>query len=346
MAATEPDQTSAGPSGAVPPDAAPPTSGTPPTGKPPLMAQRTYQCLRLGAIGVIFILGVSLAREYFAAGDCLNRSISAYYYTSVQTVFVGTLIALGLVMIVLWGKTATEDGLFNLAGMLAPVVAFVPTGDRPYHCGVTSAQGDKADAQVSSAVRASLPAVDNNMFAYLSIIGAVLVGMVVVGYVAHRKNWGLVTANPVAYWLPLGAAVVLWGFLAFKMKTDKDWIYAHAHKYSAILMFVMIVLAVFEIARQKWRGIPDSADAPSLPWARGYLGLAILMSAGAVLIGLLVPHLPKAWSDHTVFILEAWMIVLLAVFWALQTWDRWGEGAPPVTDAEVARARAEAAAAR
>jgi hypothetical protein len=45
-----------------------------------------------------------------------------------------------------------------------------------------------------------------------------------------------------------------------------------------------------------------------------------------------------------VFVLEAWMIVLLAVFWGLQTWDRWGEGAPPVTDAEVARARAAAGA--
>jgi hypothetical protein len=343
MAATAPEQTSPGSTGAEPPDDAPPVVHAPPTGTPPLMAQRTYQCLRLGAIGVIFILGISLAREYVVAGDCLNRSISAYYYTSVQTVFVGTLIALGLVMIVLWGKTATEDGLFNLAGLLAPVVAFVPTGDRPYHCGVTTAQGNKADAQVSSAVKASLPAVDNNMFAYLSIIGVVLVGMVVVGFVAHRRNWALVTANPVAYWLPLGAAVVLWGFLAVKMKTDKGWIYAHAHKYSAILMFVMIVLAVFEIARQKWRGIADSAEAPSLPWARGYLGLAVLMSVGAVLIGLLVPHLPKAWSDHTVFILEAWMIVLLAVFWGLQTWDRWGDGAPPVTDEEVAQAQAAAA---
>src|SRR5689334_1041818 len=113
MAAVEPEQTSPGPIGAEPPGAAPPVGGTPPPGTAPLMAQRTYQCLRLGAIGVISILGISLAREYVVAGDCLNRSISAYYYTSVQTVFVGTLIALGLVMIVLWGKTATGDGLFN-----------------------------------------------------------------------------------------------------------------------------------------------------------------------------------------------------------------------------------------
>src|SRR5690349_10224403 len=86
MATKEPEQTALESSGSPPPGDGPPAVGGPPPGTPgggtmaPLMARRTYQCLRLSAIGVIFILAVSLFREYFAAGDCLNRSISAYYF--------------------------------------------------------------------------------------------------------------------------------------------------------------------------------------------------------------------------------------------------------------------------
>src|SRR4051794_19665605 len=77
---------------------------------PPAMALRTYTALRLGSVGVIAVLAIAIIREYNSAGGCLQGSISAYYYTAVQSVFVGTLLSLGLVMIVLWGKSATEDG--------------------------------------------------------------------------------------------------------------------------------------------------------------------------------------------------------------------------------------------
>lgn len=108
--------------GATPPPPPPPT---------PIMALRTYTALRLGSVGVIAVLAFAICREMRDAADgCrLQDSISAYYYTSVQSVFVGTLVTLGLVMIVLWGKTPFEDGFLNLAGLLAPVVAFVPTKD-------------------------------------------------------------------------------------------------------------------------------------------------------------------------------------------------------------------------
>ena len=90
-----------------------PTAGTAPPGDtptgavaPPVMARRTYLFLRLSVVAVIAVLAISLIREYYRLDpNCLQGSISAYYYTAVQSVFVGALVALGLVFIVLWGKT-------------------------------------------------------------------------------------------------------------------------------------------------------------------------------------------------------------------------------------------------
>ena len=45
-----------------------------------------------------------------------------------QPVLVGVLVSMGVCLIALKGNTDGEDLLMNLAGMLAPVVAFVPLG--------------------------------------------------------------------------------------------------------------------------------------------------------------------------------------------------------------------------
>jgi hypothetical protein len=138
----------------------------PPAPKPPTMALRTYLALRLSAVGVIAVLAVSLFKEYSRDSECLQGSISAYYYTNVQSVFVGALVTLGLVMIVLWGKTPWEDGALNLAGLLAPVVAFVPT--RPSNlCSLEKPNGAPVETEAGKdlLVAASRDGIFNNMLA-------------------------------------------------------------------------------------------------------------------------------------------------------------------------------------
>ena len=77
---------------------------------PPSVALRTYTSLRLVSLAVIALLGVAIIKEVFSTpgANCLQGSISAYYYTPVQSVFVGTLLALGLVMIALWGERSAR----------------------------------------------------------------------------------------------------------------------------------------------------------------------------------------------------------------------------------------------
>ena len=327
------------------PTAAPPTPPTPPTA-----ALRTYRFLRFAVVIVIGLLAASVLRETFRADpDCLQGSISAYYYTSVRSVFVGALVVLGFAMIVLWGKSAWEDALFNLAGLLAPVVAFVPTGDTT-KCLLTDPAGKQVtkDAVEQKVIDASHAAVDNNMLAYLVITGAVLLGLLVIGLLAQfvKEEWSSLVENGKAFWIPWVLAAALWS-VGFWLNHQKGHarLYDKTHTPSAIIMFVFIVGAIIAIGFDKHRGHPKINVAAAPGWARIYWGLAgiMIVGAGAILLW------PDSWAsadffDHQTFWLEAYMILWVAVFWVLQTIDRWNDGAPPRTKAEVEERETYAAA--
>ena len=89
---------------------------------------KTYRYLRIGMIGAVVLLAASIVIEHMKAG-CWQTSVSAYYYTPVRSIFVGSMIAVGLALIVYKGRSALEDAFLNVAGMLAPVVAVAPTMD-------------------------------------------------------------------------------------------------------------------------------------------------------------------------------------------------------------------------
>ena len=94
---------------------------------PALAAVKTYNYLRIALAALVLLLYTSVVLEWWAAGRCLQTSISAYYYTPVHAVFIGVLVTMGICLVALKGNTDGEDALMNLAGMLAPGVAFIPT---------------------------------------------------------------------------------------------------------------------------------------------------------------------------------------------------------------------------
>ncbi|MDO8145102.1 hypothetical protein [Isoptericola sp. 178] len=73
----------------------------------------------------MLVVAVLLEDADPASGEPLG-SISAAWYTPAQSVFVAVLVATGAAMIAIRGR-GTQEPLLNLAGFLAPVVAFVPT---------------------------------------------------------------------------------------------------------------------------------------------------------------------------------------------------------------------------
>ena len=126
-------------------------------------AIKSYRYLRLSVVVVVAALMASVLLEVIHAG-CWQESISAYYYTPTHAIFVGGLVAIGVALIAVKGSTDLEDALLNVAGVLAPIVAFVPTS--PPHraddaCQATGFVGDNAKALI-----------DNNLLSFA--IGGVL----------------------------------------------------------------------------------------------------------------------------------------------------------------------------
>lgn len=339
----------------------------------PAVALRTYRFLRFAVVCVVVMLIASLLLEAGRSG-CLKGSISAYYYSPVRTVFVGALCAIGLVLIALWGKTALEDSLFNLAGLLAPVVAFVPAKDDG-QCRAVTQIGvrltDEEKLAVLAAARAdSYAAIENNMRAYLGIVLVVLAALTLIAAFAHDR-WPLVTDNKLTFWTPLVLAWVLWalGAWQFYLRNSEpngaSWFYQRVHFTSAIVMFGFITVGILWIGVTRWYGSrrpstsegsrskrlrrrvlnaglgePAASPEESRGWALLYGGQALAMIAVSAFLFLAAAKDwgPPCFLEHHVYWIEMWMIVNVAAFWSLQTKERWNEGAPPRTKVETARA--------
>lgn len=91
---------------------------------------KSYRYLRIAMVGVLLALAAAVFYQSSQQGSLL-ASVSAYYYTSAQGVFVGALIGLGVSMIALQGMNDAENTFLNLGGMFAIVIAIVPTGRGP-----------------------------------------------------------------------------------------------------------------------------------------------------------------------------------------------------------------------
>ena len=126
-------------------------------------AVKSYRYLRLAIVVVVLSLVASVVIERWKT-SCWEVSISAYFYTPVHAMFVGALVAIGVCLIAVKGSRDWEDMLLNVAGILAPVVAFVPTSPPSLSC--SSSPFGTIDAEAY---------LDNNVLAY-AIGGTVAIG--------------------------------------------------------------------------------------------------------------------------------------------------------------------------
>ena len=190
-------------------------------------ALNTYRYLRAGMVVMVGMLAIGVAIEWFNA-ECLQTSISAYYYTAVHSVFIAALCAIGVQLIVYKGSVQSEDGFLNLAGILAFIVAFVPTGSPDDKCGVlgTVVKWDRA--------------ITNNVVSVM--LALILAGAILwtVYRCTHEQR-----PRTVGGWLALWVlwSVVLIGVALFVGR--REFFDANAHNAAAILMFGAIIVTVF-----------------------------------------------------------------------------------------------------
>jgi hypothetical protein len=263
-------------------------------------AIKTYRYLRVGMVLLVVTLGVSVGVEVAkVGGHCWQTSISAYYYTPAQAIFVGALIAIGVSMIALKGNTEWEDLFLNIAGMLAPVVALVPTpypGDNCFSVPVTP---DQQHANIA-----------NNLAAALAVA---LIGYAVTALLsadaARRGKWQRKQTVAMVF-VALVIAVALVVFL-----THRSFFEANAHYAAAIVMFGFITLVV------AWNAWATKQDKPWL--SALYAAVAVLMVGSTVILYVVMKA--TGWA-HGVLWIEAILIGCFATFWIMQTADLWRPG--------------------
>jgi hypothetical protein len=270
----------------------------------------TYRYLRISMVVAVLLLAVSVAIERLQV-DCWQTSVSAYHYTPAKAIFVGVLMAVGLCLIVIKGSTSWEDAALNAAGMLAPIVAVVPTSDvgtcwsqTPNPLPVND-EGDLADWVVAN--------IDNNITALIvtGIVGLIVAA--VIATVATRNVKAITEVGPVRMRLGLlGAmAFLIGGAVMFAFWDGFDM---RAHGLAAVAMFLFLAIAVGLNARQQ-RNDPTSR---AYFWL--YASIAFSMVAAAVVMF----PMGSGWN-HMVLVLEATEITLFAVFWLVQTKEHWNE---------------------
>jgi len=273
-------------------------------------AVKTYRYLRISMVGAVVLLGVSIVIERSNV-DCWQTSVSAYYYTPVRAIFVGMLLAIGLCLIVIKGSTTWEDATLNAAGMLAPIVAVVPTTD----VGECWSQSPGRlpvddDGNLAAWVIANI---DNNITALLITGIAGLIVAAVIASIATNNVKAVAEVGDIGMRLGLLAAMVflLTGAALFIWWDDFD---TRAHGIAAVLMFLFLALAV---GGNAWKRRHD-------PGPRIYFWLYTTIAAAMVIAPAIMFPLDSQWQ-HMVLVLEATEITLFAVFWLVQTKEHWGE---------------------
>lgn len=281
---------------------------------------KSYRYLRSGMVAMLVGLAVAVVYQSVQQGFLLG-SISAYYYTPAQAIFVGALIALALAMIALQGKTPSEDVFLNLGGMLAAVVAIVPTArSADFTAAVHACRADNSIANVdcptvTALADATQANVQNNMVA-LFVIGLLgLVATVVFALRDYGSRWrrGLVAA--------ICAAVVLYAAAIVAFAVSVSWFVDSAHYLAAIGLFLCMIVVVVANA------IRHHLDATSMTRAHAALasydryawiawGMVAVAVGGAVL-----------WLTGfiTLFWVETAVIVMFGLFWVVQTTESWRE---------------------
>ena len=262
--------------------------------------RQTYFALRAGLVVLVLLLFVAVALEILGVG-CRLGSISAYFHTSVRSVFVGTLCAIGALLLIYRGNTDTENMLLNFAGFLAFLIAFVPT-ELDQGC-----PGVADEAIISTSVA-------NNVWAVLFIGLLVTILTVLFDWKGdgeeHLSRYARVALTISAVGLAAGVAVFIW---------NRELVLEAGHSATALGFFALIIAVVWanalDLHRQETGSPTDSRMELARRAARNRYGIVAIAMTVTTLGG--VPLVIA--NQGLLFWLEAILIVEFAFFWFLQT---------------------------
>jgi len=268
--------------------------------------QRTYRYVRLAMIGATTLLAVGVGLELLS-GDGLT-SVSAAYYTPAGPIFVGSLSAVALALLALSGRSL-EQGLLDIAAVLALAIAYVPT---------TVPSGACLDVArcVPPAVR---PTVANNAVAVASVVLLGVLAAAILARVQGTASAGVAATIGVVVVIVVGGAA--WAAIA--PESFLVW----AHQIAAVAFFVLIA-AVAAVAAWRPRRIGRLRRGVRIAYATVAVGIVVTLVL--LLIGV-ITGLERAGAP-VVLVGESVALALFAVFWLVQTVELWNEADPTLRE--------------
>lgn len=275
--------------------------------------QRTYRYVRLSLVGAMLFLGTGVGLQAATGGPL--PSVSAAYYTAAQGVFVGSLCAIALALLVLSGRSL-EQMLLDLAALFAPVVALVPS---PVQTGVVSGVVVSCPGDGSCVPTDAVPAVAVSMPALLVVGG---VGVAATATLAVVQ--GIVDRGVVVSLIAAAGIVTAWSGWWF---LSPDTFLKGAHNVAAIAFFALVgavalIAALRPAARTTRRHL-------RLRIAYGIVVVGIVVALGLLIVVVVARVAGVTALDELpiplFFLGEATALVLFAVFWLVQTVELWNE---------------------
>ena len=274
----------------------------------------TYRSLRGAMIALLLMLLLSVGYQWWweTGHSCWLGSISAYYYTPARTVFVGSLCALGASLIAYKGHSSEEDVLLNFSGVMAFVVAMVPTVPDGL-CGPNAYT--QTPAEIAAAVR-------NNIWSL------VVVAVVAAVIVAVLKR-GAMTRDPAARPTPRSivvtlvcAGVVLVELTLFLVLRDRFIALSHGIAAGTMVAGVIAVMVLSALrTEERHRAVGDDTGAG---YRRTYIAIAVALTVA--LGGTVTAALTLTGFDRLILVAEVIIIVLFCTYWGVQTKELWDLG--------------------
>lgn len=286
-----------------------------------LTGQRTHRALRLSLAFVVLALFAAVLFEWGPDGNPLP-SISHYYYTPAGPIFAAALIAAALAMLALSGR-GVETALLDIAALFAPLIAIVPTGIDPSHPQVP---GLRCPGEVECVPTPYEELLSLGVKTYLTVLGVGILVAILLRFKEPRPTrWNGWFITVILTALIVGTLLAL---LAFHPTWNtgfpfNDVLPLSVHFAVTIGFFVcFIAVPIVNVFRK----VTPAETAPTLGQKITYLAVALLLAADVgMLIGAFVYRDDAPPDSTVVFWGEATALALFAVFWVVQTFQRWDE---------------------
>jgi hypothetical protein len=306
---------------------------------------RSHRYLRLSLAVMVLALFVGVGVQVARSGGLVLPSISHYFYTPASGVFVASLVAASLALVVLAGRDL-ETVFLDVAAVFAPLIALVPTGiSAGLLTRVTGESGvamGPCSPDENCIPERELEAVRTGVVTYLVVLACVVLLALWIRRDTFRMLWRTrrvrrVEGRAWAVWSTLTAPVVavavavVLGLAAFVDPISagfpfNPWLGISVHFAATILFFAsfaavpVINVIRYLVARR------DGDTRLKARYAVVYVLVPVLMAIDIVTMAVIVK---TDAPGPGVLVCEAIALTLFAGFWVAQTIQWWREDNPP-----------------